>query len=103
MSKSVNKSVPAMHLGEFSGWTGAFSWLRKIWNDVLKRAAGGGELVGEDVAAVAMQQRYTPTLSSIFEAGQNVTFATLIRAGKLTIFHAGESFTVQIFFSPQTE
>lgn len=43
-----------MHLGEFSGWTGAFSRVRKIRNDVLKRGAGGGELVGEDVAAVAM-------------------------------------------------
>lgn len=47
-------SVRAMHLGEFSGWTGAFSLVRKIRNDVLKRGAGGGELVGEDVAAVAM-------------------------------------------------
>lgn len=27
---------------------------RKFRNDVLKRGAGGGELVGEDVAAVAM-------------------------------------------------
>lgn len=54
MRQSVNKSVPAIHLGEFSGRTGAFSSVGKIWNNVLKRAAGVGELVGEDVAAVAV-------------------------------------------------
>lgn len=59
MRQSVNKSVPAIHLGEFSGRTGAFSSVGKIWNNVLKRAAGVGELVGEDVAAVAVTTKHT--------------------------------------------